>query len=278
MQTAAVRFAAFALVLAIAEMSAPGRTQAADPGAAQAPMKGPVRIVFLHHSTGGKVWEGGVPEALAAYNAAHGTRYQIVPLVYPDTSGGYPWANYPYDYWNLWVQHTGERQAKGEMNLDQLAARYDVIVFKHCFPVSGIGSDSESLPPRVSSEARTAANYRLQYAALKARMRQFPDKRFIVWTGAALTEKETDPKTAQRARQFFDWVKKTWDEPGDNIYVWDFWDLETEGGLFLPARYSSSSSDSHPNPTLSRTAAPLLAQRIVDVIEGRGDTGSLTGR
>lgn len=96
---------------------------------------GTVRIAYLHHSTGGNIWAGGVPQFFTSYNTAHGTNYQITSITYPATGGGYPWANYPYDYWNLWVNHTGTSQDRGELNLDQLAADYDVIMFKHCFPV-----------------------------------------------------------------------------------------------------------------------------------------------
>jgi hypothetical protein len=121
-------------------------------------------------------------------------------------------------------------------------------------------------------------NYRLQYQALKEKMGQFPDTRFIVWTGAALVAGATDEANAQRAKGFFDWVKQTWDEPGDNIFVWDFWQLETEGGIYLLDQYAVDSTDSHPNSTFAAKVAPYLAQRIVDVIEERGDTGSLTGQ
>ncbi len=40
---------------------------------------------------------------------------------------------------------------------------------------------------------------------------------------------------AKRVRGFFEWVNNTWYDPGDNIYVWDFYELETEGGLFFPS-------------------------------------------
>ncbi len=236
-----------------------------------------VRVAYLHHSTGGNVWAGGVPRFIKGHNARQGTWYQITPITYPSTRGGYPWANYPWDYWNLWVNHTGERQDRGELNLDQLAADHDVIVFKHCFPVSGIAPDSASSPPSVESQARTVANYKLQYEALRMRMREYPSKKFIVWTGAALTQRSTTEAEAERAREFFDWVKATWDEPGDNVFVWDFHALETDGGLYLKSSHAASPGDSHPNHFFSGKAAPLLGRRIVDVIEGRGDTGSLTG-
>ena len=61
--------------------------------------------LFLHHSTGQGVWNGGdgqsVPTLLAEYNSAQGTTYAITERSYP--SDVYPWENYPYDYWNLWL-------------------------------------------------------------------------------------------------------------------------------------------------------------------------------
>ncbi len=236
---------------------------------------GTVRIAYLHHSTGGVVWDGGVPGFFTAYNTAHGTQYQITSITYPDTGGGYPWANYPYDYWNLWVNHTGNSQDRGELNLDQLAASYDVIMFKHCFPVSNIEPDSAATPT-VASDVKTIANYQLQYAALKTRMKQFPNKKFVLWTGAALTSSNTTTENAQRTQTFFNWVKNTWDEAGDNIFIWDFYFLETGGALFMKDAYSST-GDPHPNPAFAATVAPYISQRIIDVIEGRGDTGSITG-
>jgi hypothetical protein len=162
---------------------------------------------------------------------------------------------------------------RGELNLDMLAQNYDVIVFKHCFPVSGIGADSGTAS--VGSSSKSLQNYYLQYAALKTRMLQFPGKKFIVWTGAALRAADTTADQATRAKTFFDWVKVTWDQHGDNIYVWDFYSLETEGTLYLTP--ANASGDSHPNSTFAGRVAPYFVKRLVDVIEGRGDTGSLTG-
>ena len=244
---------------------------------------GTIRIAYLHHSTGGNIWAGGVQQFFTNFNAEYGTDYQITSITYPaapatgyNSNTGYPWANYPYDYWNLWVNHTGTNQDRGELTLDQIAANYDVIVFKHCFPVSGIGPDSGTAS--VSSQSKTIANYQLQYAALKAKMKNdFPNKIFILWTGAALTSGSTTAGNAQRAQDFFNWVKNTWDEPGDNIFIWDFYALETEGTLYMKDAYADGATNSHPNASFSTTVAPYIAQRIVDVIEGHGDTNSITG-
>jgi len=150
-----------------------------------------------------------------------------------------------------------------------LTHTYDVIVWKHCFPVSSIAADTSS--PDVTSSVKSEENYKLQYNCLKVKMHEFPNKRFIVWTGPSLVESATNPAEAERARDFANWVKTIWDEPGDNIYVWDFRDLETEGGLYLLPKNATSTLDSHPNSFFAAYAAPLLGQRIIDVIEGRGD-------
>ncbi len=103
-------------------------------------------------------------------------------------------------------------------------------------------------------------------------MHEFPGKRFIVWTLAANVIANTDEAEAARARAFVEWVTDTWDEPGDNIFVWDFFELETRGGNVLLPDYAASVDDSHPNHSpFAVMAAPIFSQRIVDVIEGRGD-------
>ncbi|RPI53646.1 MAG: hypothetical protein EHM56_07055, partial [Chloroflexi bacterium] len=222
-----------------------------------------VEILFLHHSTGGVIWDGGVAGWFDAYNAEHGTSYRIAERAYP--GDGYPWANYPYDYWNIWIKHAGDRQYKKQDTLEILTRDYDVIVWKHCFPVSAVEADSGS--PKVGSEVKSLENYKLQYEALREKMRQFPETRFIVWTGAALVVSATNEAQAGRAQEFFGWVTENWDEPGDNIYIWDFWQLQTEGGLYLLDEYAASADDSHPNSTFAARVAPSLARRIVDVID-----------
>jgi len=235
------------------------------------PMPADAKIIYIHHSTGGVIWNGGVQAGVTAYNSASGKSYTIEESSYPDNP--YDWKNYPYDYWHLWVDGGGQAATEGVPTLESFVQDYDVIVFKHCYPVSGIGADTGS--PDISSETKSIENYKLQYNALKTRLIQLSSNRFIVWTGAALLETASSTEDGARARAFFEWVKNEWDEPGDNIFVWDFFELETEGGNFLLPAYSDS--DSHPNSTFADTAAPYFVNRLVDVIEGRGDTGSITG-
>ena len=236
-------------------------------------MSTPAKIIYLHHSTGNCIWNGGVPEYFEKHNAENGTDYQITEQAFPQKKP-YGWKNYPYDYWNVWVKNAGDNPALGEPTLEVLTKDYDTILFKHCFPVSQVLEDGT---PDIESEAKTLANYKLQYGELKAKLLSFPDTRFIVWTGAALVEANTTPENAERAVAFFDWVKNEWDEKGDNIFVWDFFQIQTEGGLYFKGGYAADVENSHPTEAFSKDTAPLCSRRIIDVIEGRGDTGGLTG-
>ena len=219
--------------------------------------------ILLHHSTGAMVYyNGDVPEWIADWNASHGTAYTITEEDFP--TDAYGWKNYPYDYWRLWINSPGEA---GQRTLAALAAAYDVIIWKHCYPGAAIQADIGD--PDITAEARRLENYKLQYQALKAQMRSYPGTRFIVWTLAALLATATTPAEAARARAFKEWVVNEWDEPGDNIFVWDFFELETEGGNVLVP--DNAGAGSHPNKTFCPQVGPLFAQRVIDVIEGRGD-------
>ncbi|MHC5009971.1 MAG: hypothetical protein ACYTG6_03355 [Planctomycetota bacterium] len=262
------------LLAALLVPGAPARAgeEGGPPAGASAPLTR-ARILFLHHSTGECIWNGGVPAWFEAYNEAHGTKFRISEQNFPKDAP-YGWENYPYDYYTIWVANAGPEPYREEPTLEIFTPEYDLIVFKHCYPVSQIEEDVGE--GDVTSSDKRIENYRLQYEALKEKLLAFPDTRFLLWTGAALVESETDEAAARRARSFFDWVKGTWDEKGDNIFLWDFHELETEGGLYLKDAYAQG--DSHPNEAFSRRVAPLFCQRIVDVLAGQGDETSLTGR
>ncbi len=248
-----------------------------------------MRILFLHHSTGENIWNGGVPKWFETYNREKGTHYRIEKRTFPKQSP-YGWNNYPFDYWKIWVENGGDEPFMEESTLEMLTGTFDMIVFKHCFPVSDVLEDTGS--PDVASIEKRLENYKLQYNALRDKMRLFPDTRFIVWTGAPRVEitswkaklsallkgGSVQKANAERARAFSDWVRSEWDEPGDNIFVWDFFELGTEGGIFLKKEFAEAPGNSHPGTEYSKTIAPYLCRRIVDVIEGRGDETNVTGR
>ena len=233
------------------------------------------KIIFLHHSTGKNIWDGGVIDWFKNYTQANNVHYCLIEQNFPKESP-YGWNNFPFDYWNIWVNHAGEEPYKEEPTLEMITKKYDIVILKHCFPVGDIEEDIGE--PDVNSEIKRLENYKVQYEALKEKMKKFNQTKFIVWMIPSLVEKATTEEKASRAKEFYDWVKNEWDEKGDNIFLWDFYDLETEGGLYLKDEYAVGPENSHPNEAFSETVAPYFCQRIVDVIEGRGDTSSITGK
>jgi len=247
-------------------------------------------IIFLHHSTGYVIWKGDtktvevqgiligedneVPKGFKEYNNTNGTSYQISEQYFPKMEP-YGWQNYPYDYYNIWVKNAGDNPYLNEPTLEMLTKKYKMIIFKHCYPVSALVSDSLNVD--INSSKKTLENYKLQYTELKNKLLQFPDTKFIVWTGAVMVKAHLSEANAKLAKSFNEWLLTTWDTENDNIYLWDFYELETEGELYLKPEYAMSSDNSHPNEVFAQNVAPLFCQRIVDVIENNGTKTSLTG-
>jgi len=235
------------------------------------------KIVFLHHSTGEAVWKGAtnryiykltgkgdVQKFFGTYNRKNKTSYEITAVNFPKSTP-YGWNNYPFDYYNIWIKNAGSEPFMEEPTLEILTKQYDVIIFKHCFPVSRINPDTGT--PDINSDVKSLENYKLQYGALKNKMHEFPDNKFIVWTPAANTMLKSKEDEAVRTRDFYNWMINEWDQKGDNIFIWDFYNYETEGGLYLTDTNAHSPDNSHPGVSFSAKLAPLFGQFIVDVIE-----------
>lgn len=238
------------------------------------------KIIFLHHSTGEVIKNGGrtpiryigrfikldnyVSKWFKEYNKSNNTNYIFEDRYFPK-SEPYGWKNYPYDYYNIWVKNAGEKLYMDEPTLEILTKQYHLIVFKHCFPVSNIEEDIHQ--PDINSSEQRIENYKLQYLALKQKMQEFKNTKFLIWTGAAQVENNTTQENAQRAKAFFDWVRKEWDSPNDNIYLWDFYELETGGTLTLKPEFARDQDNSHPNPSFAKITAPKFCNRIIEVIE-----------
>ncbi len=225
---------------------------------------GTEKIIFLHHSTGGNVYtEGGVSSWFSNYNTNQNTNYQISEQWYPSSSD-----NYPYDFWNLWVNNN---------YLDSFTQNYDVVIFKHCYPGSDVLSDTGS--PSVSSSRKSLENYKIQYRALRDKFDNYPNTLFIIWTLPPRNSLDNgDTSQATRANQFSEWLKKEFlTESGShpNIYVFDFRSIVANSGGFLKTIYVYG-DDSHPNTQANQIAGPLFAQYIIDAITNFSSTSSST--
>jgi hypothetical protein len=238
------------------------------------------KIIFLHHSTGMRIWigktnryiykltkRGGLESYIKKYNRVHKTAFNITHRNFPSNSS-YGWNNYPFDYYNIWIKHAGNEPYMGEPTLEILTRNYDIIIFKHCFPVSNIKEDTGS--PDINSDEKRLENYKLQYEALKSKMHEFPATKFIIWTPAVKVKSSLTEAEARRTQQFYEWIMNEWDEKGDNIFLWDFYKYETDGGLYMKEEYSSGSAgDSHPSKQFSALITPKFAQYITNVAENK---------
>jgi hypothetical protein len=234
------------------------------------------KIIFLHHSTGKNIWlgktnryvykltkKGDVQKFFNQYNSVHKTNYQIEEMTFPKATP-YGWKNYPYDYYKIWVKNAGETAYLEEPTLELLTKDYDIIIFKHCFPVSNIAADTGK--PDINSDEKRIENYKLHYNALKKKIHEFPENKFIVWTPAVNTRNLMNEEEAIRTQQFYTWMTEEWNEDGDNIYIWDFYKYETDGGLYLAEKNAISPGNSHPGKEFATKVAPLFCNFIIDVI------------
>lgn len=283
-----MRLKAFTLII-IMVLSLPSCKKKSDSSA--------TNIVFLHHSVGLIIWgtetsfktkvawrmnnlynyigkKDELPMMFKDYNEMNGSNYKITKIPFPKTRP-YGWHNNPHDYYNIWVKNAGEKAYLKEPTLEMLTKEYQVIILKHCFPVSKIKAADGN--PEVDSQEKTIANYQLQYEALRTKFHEFPDTKFILFTGAVPVKSEIQEDDARRAREFFDWVKNQWDQPGDNIHIWDLHELQTEGGLYFLEEHAESPHDSHPSNEFANQISPLLFNRIIDVIENDGRQTNLKG-
>jgi hypothetical protein len=256
-------------------------------------------IIYLHHSVGEHIWngkptpfvqkavrkvsrkladklsyKGKLPKLFKAYNLEHEKNYLIHQLSFPQASP-YGWNNFPYDYYNIWVENAGEEPFMEEPTLELLTKDYQVVIFKHCYPMSSIQPDQDSAD--INSYLHTVSNYKLQYLALKEKLQAFPETKFILFTGAVQVIANLSEEEAIRSREFFNWVRDEWDQPGDQIYLWDLYSLQTEGGLYFKDEFAVSQQDSHPNKEFAGRVVELLFNRIIDVVENDGKGTSLTG-
>lgn len=236
------------------------------------------KILFLHHSTGLRIWigktnkyifkitqKGDLQRFFDIYNKKNKTDYLISEKYFPKEIP-YGWKNYPYDYYNIWVKNAGDNPYMDEPTLEILTKEYDVIIFKHCYPGSKILNDTGQ--PDINSEEKRIENYKLQYNALKEKIHQFPKNKFIVWTPAVNVKNLIKPDEAKRTFEFYEWVRDEWDEKGDNIFIWDFYKLETEGTLYLLEKNAENLNNSHPNKDFSAKIVPVFGKYIIDVIDG----------
>lgn len=212
----------------------------------------PVRLIFIHHSTG-ENWladdNGDLGKALMQANYfVSDTNYGWGPTWGPDKVPVGDMTD--IGQWWIWFRSTESSDIMNRVYLeDGKHAEYtrfsagpvgenEIIMFKSCFPNSALqGSVSDPVPPIDSnslktdgawSEYHTVANAKGIYLDLLEYFRTRPDKLFIIVTAPPLS----DGKYAANARAFNNWLVNDYldNYPGKNVFVYDFYTVMTSNG------------------------------------------------
>ena len=224
-------------------------SQPIDASLDPSPPTKPVKLIFIHHSSG-ENWlndeHGGLGLALMANN------YFVSDTNYgwgPDGIGD------KTDLGNWWEWFAGpehERYLEAVFNESGQNSPYSrleddpggentIIMFKSCFPNSALRGSPGALPATgenplrgqdASSEAHTVANAKGIYIDLLETFNAHPDKLFIVITAPPLGDFETDSSQAANARALNRWLVEDWlaGYPLNNVAVFDFYNVLTSNG------------------------------------------------
>lgn len=228
--------------------------------------------IFLHHSVGGNVYtQGGVANWATSYNSSHSANFQIIEQSYPNFP--WEWNNYPWDYWKLWVAGGCNNADKGIACLENIAANYDLVIFKHCYP----GADLKATALTTDKSVKTNENYKYLYRLLLAKLDAMPQKKFMVWTLTPERSSSSDIEQGNNAYNFVEWVKKSWlTEDGKahpNVFIFDFFNLVAEGsattGYALKTIYeiAGEPNNNHPNTAANQYVGPIFAQAVIDILK-----------
>jgi uncharacterized repeat protein (TIGR01451 family) len=210
----------------------------------------PVRLIFIHHSTG-QNW-------LADGNGQLGIALRDNNYFVSDTN--YGWGPEDQDKGNTIGDHTDIPDwyswFTGPHRDTYLAALYaesgqhssysrlpdafnpgggnEIIMFKSCFPNSNLDGNPSD-PPATSADYTsdlTVANAKRIYLDLLSYFGAHQDKLFVVITAPPLGSFDTDSTRAANARAFNNWLVNDWlsGYSHNNVAVFDFYNVLTSNG------------------------------------------------
>jgi len=217
----------------------------------------PVKLVFIHHSTG-EQWladgRGGLGKAL------RDDRYFVSDTNYGWGSGGWP-ADLPLsrgepigsttDVGDLWTWFRGPDAAAYMAALTSWSGQAcsysrradpggpnEIVMFKSCFPNSDLRGSSSAAPPAIGSNPlrgkacggseHTVANAKGIYLDLLEYFGAHQEQLFVVIVAPPMRHLGTP----SNARAFADWLVDDWLDgyAHDNVFVFDYYNVLTSNG------------------------------------------------
>jgi hypothetical protein len=252
------------------------------------PPRQPVRLIFLHHSTGTN-WlkdnNGDLGAALKDNNyfvsdtnygwGPNATEiikktskkikmflYEHVFLIkssirigdHTDIGNWWQWFRGPESSEILKALYVegGQHSAYSRLEKDP-GGENEIVMFKSCFPNSGLQGDPNDPIPSIDnnplrgqdsgSEYHTVANAKGIYIDLLEYFKAHQEKLSVVMTAPPLS----DPTFSSNARAFNQWLVNEWlrDYPYNNVFVFDFYNIQTTNGGSPDSNDLNATSGNH---------------------------------
>jgi len=217
------------------------------------PPSSPVRLIFIHHSTG-EYWlmngNGDLGVALRNNNYfVSDTNYDWGPAD-ADAGGGTIGDHTDIGHWWNWFRSSNRAPYLADLyaesgqnsSYSRLATNPGgenrIVLFKSCFPNSNIAGNPTDPPPSNSnplrgqdawSEHMIVANVKGIYNDILAYFATRQDKLFVLIVSPPLSEGNTDATNAANARAVANWLVNDWlaAYPYHNVAVFDFFNILT---------------------------------------------------
>jgi len=219
-------------------------------GADTSPPASPVKLVFIHHSTGGN-WladpgtnplGGGLGIALRDNNYyVSATNYGWEPYTVGDRTDIVNWPEW-FTGENSTAIMTALYKETGQ-NIGDFGAwqrlptdpggENTIVMFKSCYPNSDLKGNPDDPPAQELSDEVSVSNAKAVYNNLLTYFQTRQDKLFIVITAPPRIASEvTDNKHPVNARAFNNWLVNDWlkNYPYRNVAVFDFYNVLTSNG------------------------------------------------
>jgi hypothetical protein len=217
------------VILVLLFFTIPTRAQGDDPS----PPSEPVKLIFIHHSTGENWLQddyGGLGRELAANNYfVSDTNYGWGPDYIGDRTDIVNWREWfvgpdSSRYMQALYDESGQNSYYSRTFSDP-GGENQIVMFKSCFPNSALEGEPDDPPD--PNEDYTVGHAKYVYNDLLNYFITRPDKLFIVITAPPLQ----DPEYADNARAFNNWLVFDWLAENDYLYsnvaVFDFYNVLT---------------------------------------------------
>ena len=210
----------------------------------------PVKLIFIHHSTGGQ-WLadkfGGLGKALMANNYfVSATNYGWGPDNIGDRTDIIHWPEWftgsnRDTYMDALFKENGQNFGdfgKWSRLRNNPGGENQIIVFKSCYPNSDMWGAPDDPPGDEIFDQNKVGNAKAIYNDLLTYFATRPDKLFIVISAPPLAEGdywEGDQTASDRStniRAFNNWLMNNWlvDYPYSNVGVFDYYNVLTSNG------------------------------------------------